>query len=678
MNYPLHVFGYVCPRTIAFKARLICFAAFLILITNFSAHGQSMGISSTSITPDASSILELRTTSKGLLIPRMTTTQRDAIGSPATGLVIYNTSTNQVNFYNGVVWTAVASGSTGVSSVTGTTNRIAIGGTSADPTIDISSGYVGQSSITTLGTITTGTWNGSALTSAYLPSATVYNNQANTYTAGMKQSFQSNVSNAAINIAGVSGDPSSLSNGDIWHNSTGNTLKYRANGTTRTIANLDEVQTFTNKDLSSATNTFPTFNQNTTGTASKATNLVGGNSTTLFGSIPYQSNTDVTSMLSPNTTSTKKFLTQTGTGTNGAAPVWGTLSSSDVGLGNVENTALSTWTGSSNISTIGTIGTGTWNGSLINPTYGGTGVNNGSKTITLGGNLVTSGAFNLTLTTTGLTNVTLPTSGTLATTSNNLGAFSTTTSSQLAGVLSDETGSGAAVFATSPVLVTPDLGTPSAATLTNATGLPISTGVSGLGTNVATFLATPSSANLLAAITGETGTGALVFGTSPSLTTPVLGAATATTINKVTITAPASGATLTIADGKTLTASNSVTLAGTDATTMTFPSISSNMPLMKTGALTAGTTIAVDFNAANVYTLTPAQTETLNASGGITGGYYSIIITTSGTTSRTLTFGTNFKTTATLATGTTSGKVFVITFVCSGTTFYEVSRTIAM
>jgi hypothetical protein len=67
------------------------------------------------------------------------------------------------------------------------------------------------------------------------------------------------------------------------------------------------------------------------------------------------------------------------------------------------------------------------------------------------------------------------------------------------------------------------LGTPSSGTLTNATGLPIGTGVSGLGTGVATFLATPSSANLISAVTDETGTGALVFATSPTLVTPALG-----------------------------------------------------------------------------------------------------------------------------------------------------------
>jgi hypothetical protein len=112
-----------------------------------------------------------------------------------------------------------------------------------------------------------------------------------------------------------------------------------------------------------------------------------------------------------------------------------------------------------------------------------------------------------------------------------LGSF---TSAQLAGALTDETGTGLAVFATSPTLVTPALGTPSSATLTNATGLPISTGVSGLGTGVATFLATPSSANLAAAVTDETGSGELVFATSPTLVTPALGTPSSATLTNAT------------------------------------------------------------------------------------------------------------------------------------------------
>ena len=98
----------------------------------------------------------------------------------------------------------------------------------------------------------------------------------------------------------------------------------------------------------------------------------------------------------------------------------------------------------------------------------------------------------------------------------------TPSSANLASALTDETGTGAAVFANSPTLVTPALGTPSAVVLTNGTGLPISTGVSGLASNVATFLATPSSANLISAVTDETGTGLLVFGTSPTFTGTVI------------------------------------------------------------------------------------------------------------------------------------------------------------
>jgi hypothetical protein len=83
---------------------------------------------------------------------------------------------------------------------------------------------------------------------------------------------------------------------------------------------------------------------------------------------------------------------------------------------------------------------------------------------------------------------------------------------------------------TAPTLTTPDLGTPSAGTLTNATGLPVATGISGLGAGVATFLTTPSSANLASALTDEAGSGTVAFTNSPTFVTPTLGAAAATSI----------------------------------------------------------------------------------------------------------------------------------------------------
>jgi len=80
----------------------------------------------------------------------------------------------------------------------------------------------------------------------------------------------------------------------------------------------------------------------------------------------------------------------------------------------------------------------------------------------------------------------------------------------------------------------------------------------------AAVLGSFTSAQLATALTDETGTGANVFATSPTLVTPVLGVATATTVNKITITQPATGGTLTIVEGATLTASATGSVSGTN------------------------------------------------------------------------------------------------------------------
>src|SRR5690606_12989174 len=70
-------------------------------------------ILSSNETIDASAKMDISSSTKGILIPRMTTTNRDAIGSPAEGLLLYNNSTHAFNYHNGTSWTALGTGSGG-------------------------------------------------------------------------------------------------------------------------------------------------------------------------------------------------------------------------------------------------------------------------------------------------------------------------------------------------------------------------------------------------------------------------------------------------------------------------------------------------------------------------------------------------------------------------------------
>jgi len=145
-----------------------------------------------------------------------------------------------------------------------------------------------------------------------------------------------------------------------------------------------------------------------------------------------------------------------------------------------------------------------------------------------------------------------------------------------------------------------------------------SAGTTGFTPNTATsgavtLAGTLNVANGGTGVTTSTGSGNTVLSTSPVLTTPTLGVASATTINKVALTAPATGSTLTIADGKTFTASNSITVAGTDSTTMTFPPASAsigylNVPINSQSA--AYTTVLSDSGKAIFHPSTDANERT--------------------------------------------------------------------
>lgn len=162
-----------------------------------------------------------------------------------------------------------------------------------------------------------------------------------------------------------------------------------------------------------------------------------------------------------------------------------------------------------------------------------------------------------------------------------------------------------------------------------------------LTSNPLSQFAATTSAQLAGVLTDETGTGAAVFGTSPTLTTPTIGVATATSVNKVAITAPASAATLTIADGATLTASATATVSGTntgdqsltgDVTGSGTPTITAtiandavtNAKLANVatatikGRATAGTGDVEDLSVSQTVTLLGAE---VTANKGVASGY---------------------------------------------------------
>ena len=284
--------------------------------------------------------------------------------------------------------------------------------------------------------------------------------------------------------AGLVGGIDSIASALVWDDSSAVT-SYKDTGTHTDGIDLTQA-TYSGSAIKSTgftlgntgTITSGVWNGTTVGVAYGRTGLA---SYTL-GDLIYASAGTTLSKLAGNATTTRKFLRQTGTGSVSPAPAWDTITAADV-----PGSAL-TKTDDTNV------------------------------TLTLGGSPTTALLS--------AASITVGWSGTLAASRGGFGADVSAQSGVplfATGVptFTGTTGSGNFVRATSPTLVTPALGTPSSGTLTSCTGLPVSTGISGLGTGVATFLSTPSSANLAAAITDETGTGALVFGTSPTFTTNI-------------------------------------------------------------------------------------------------------------------------------------------------------------
>lgn len=219
------------------------------------------------------------------------------------------------------------------------------------------------------------------------------------------------------------------------------------------------------------------------------------------------------------------------------------------------------------------------------------------------------------------------------------------TSANLRAAMTDETGTGSLVFATSPTLVTPALGTPSALVGTNITGTAAGLTAGNVTTNAnltgavtsvgnATSLGSFTSANLAAALTDETGTGAAVFANTPTLVTPVIGAATGTSL-AVTAAVTSSG---TAGVGYATGAGGTVTQITSRTTGVTLNKTSGAITLFSA----AGSTTAATFTVTNS-TVAATDVIILNQKSGT--DLYDLMVTAVAAGSFNITFRTTGGTT---------------------------------
>jgi hypothetical protein len=551
--------------------------------------------------------------------------------------------------------------------------------------------FIGNSSITgnltVTGDITGGTWSGTVI-----PFSKLNITKANITGLGVQEGLTAG-SGISINAATIS-------------------------ATGLTTSNLSNTAGITNAQLANSTTTLGNTTMTLGGTVTSVTGLTSVSSTGFTGALTGNASTATTLATARNIN---------GTAFDGSANI-----TVIADAGTLSGTTLASNVVTSSLTTVGTITSGVWSGTAIANnklansalTIGLTNIALGATTSSLAGlSTVTSTNFTGALTGNASTATTLATSRNINGTAFNGSADitiiadagtlsgttlkSTVTNSSLTSVgtitsgtwngstlavayggtgVTTSTGSGNVVLSTTPTLVTPILGTPTSATLTNATGLPITTGVSGLGTGIASFLATPTSANLITAMTDETGSGALVFANTPTLVTPVIGAATGTslvlssTLNvggaaTITGTLTANGTAalndnVTVAAGKTFTVGTGATTLGgtlgvTGATTLsstltagtstlTSLSVTNNETVGGTLGVTGATTLSSTLTAgtSTLTSLSVTNNETVGGTLGVTGAT---------TLSSTLTAGTSTLTSLSVTNNETVGGTLGVT-----------------